>query len=106
MINESPTESQKLICTLSSDDRVTQESEWVTLCANATSITMRDDGAVADFALDIADELQALVDAERSCCGSWLDLQITHDAESMQVGVIADSPEGVALVHELLGRNR
>ena len=104
MAEQSSSGSRKLICTLTPDDRSEQEHDWVGLCSRATSIERRTDGATAWFPTSMASEVESLVAKEQACCGSWLELTLTRNDDSLQLAVAAATAQGVATIHEMLDR--
>ena len=52
----------------------------------------------------MASEVESLVAKEQACCGSWLELTLTRNDDSLQLAVAAATAQGVATIHEMLDR--
>lgn len=57
----------------------------------------------ATFPLDRADDLDELVERERGCCGSWMELTVAHLDHAVRVEVTTANPEGVPLLAAMVG---
>ena len=93
-------------CTLSTKGRSAQVLEWVDLAKRAIDSTEVAGGVASTFPVELAAELEDLVDREVSCCGTWLDLTLTRSGDTVRLELTTANPDGLALVRSIAGTDQ
>lgn len=97
-------------CTLTRKDLEERSIEWADVRTLAISHERLADGARSVFAAAHAEAVEDLAARERSCCGSWLQVETWRVAaggstsgEELTMECTTTNPDGVALIHSMVG---
>ncbi|GJM39117.1 MAG: hypothetical protein DHS20C19_24840 [Acidimicrobiales bacterium] len=89
-------------CTLTTKALAQRTLEWRDLGPLALERTELDDGVRSTYPLDLATPIEQLAGAERACCGSWLDIEVTR-TDVVTLELTTTNPEGLAIIRSMAG---
>lgn len=99
---ELSTKETPVACTLSDADAQTQVAEWAALRSKALSVGAINQGVRMTFPRSLADTVHDLAAREQACC-SFLAIDVVVTNAHVQLDVVSPNPDGLVVVHALLG---
>lgn len=99
-MNDKPT-VPAIVCTLKPKELATRRLEWSDLSALAVSFEQLPNGVASSYPLELRDDIEDLVDRERSCCGSWMDSALGEVHGLLRLELTTSNPDGVAVIHAM-----
>ncbi len=96
-------QSPPLACTLTVGELAKQTLAWSDLAPAALTHKRIEGGAATTYPLTMVDQIEELANRESQCCGTWLNVAVTRLDATVRLDLTTANPEGVALIHSMLG---
>ena len=82
---------------------VEQALSWRDLGASALSRKRIRNGVSTTYDLSLSDAVEDLARQEMSCCGSWLTLTTSREADVIRLEVTSENSDGLAMFVSMAG---